>query len=78
MAARTLTSYGRLDLVRAKQISLPVTLVQGVLLQSVEERERFCEPDLSKQFLRGMLYLQAKEMAASLQQPPQLGLDFRQ
>lgn len=54
--------YMRLRLVGARQIMLEPVVVLEVIEQNTEERERYRAPDLKMQFLRGQLYLLAKEM----------------
>jgi hypothetical protein len=69
--------YMRLRLIKSKEIELPSALVTQVIDQTLAERERYREPDIRLQFLRGQLYLSAKEMVMSLEETPVLDLDYR-
>lgn len=70
--------YMRLRHIGAKKIRLDQDLVVEIIEQSIEERLRFREPDIKKQFLRGQLYMLAKEMVLQVQGSAVLDLAFRQ
>lgn len=70
--------YFRLRLVGSKEIELDPNVVIEVIDQTTEERERFREPDIRRQFLRGQLYAGIKEMIMQLQETPNLDLALRQ
>ncbi len=69
--------YMRLKFVGNKRVMLEPSIVLAVIEQIAEERERFRAPDIKKQFLRGQLYISAKEMVMSVQGTPVLEMDFR-
>ncbi len=62
--------YARLRFAGAKQIMLDPAIVHDVIEQNAEERERYRAPDLKMQFLRGQLYMSAKEMLMCVLETP--------
>ena len=58
--------YMRLGLVGTKRTLLDPSIVLEVIEQNDEARARYRGPDLKMQFLRGQLYLLAKEMIMSV------------
>ena len=69
--------YARLRLLGATPAMLKPEILLEVLEQTREERERFRAPNLKIQFLRGQLYLSAKEMVMRALGKPVLDLALR-
>lgn len=69
--------YARLRFVGARQIMLDPAIVLDVIEQNAEERTRFRDPDLKMQFLRGQLYMLAKETVMRVLETPVLKLELR-
>lgn len=69
--------YMRLEFLGAKRILLEPTIVVDVIEQDFAERARFRGADLKKQFLRGQLYVSAKEMIMGVEGTPVLELALR-
>lgn len=71
--------YMRLRFIAATMLTLEPALVDEVIEQSTEERARYRGgEDIKMQFLRGQLYMLAKEMLMSVQSTPVLNHALRQ
>lgn len=69
--------YMRLKNLGARRIELDASEIREVIEQSQDDRTRYRESDLQRDFLRGQLYQLAKETVLRTQYKTVIGLNFR-
>lgn len=69
--------YMRLDKAGISRVAMPTQGIERVIEQTRDQQLRYRKEDLKKQFLRGQLYIGAKEMLMSVEDIHDIPLPFR-